>query len=72
MQAFDGMPPHGVSVRLSIYSITRALVAILANGPQESGRYTVTWNAAAQPAGVYIVRLEAGNAGVTRKITLEK
>jgi hypothetical protein len=70
VQTYDGMSPHEVRVRLSIYSITGALVALLGDGPQTPGRHTETWNAAGCPAGVYLLRLVAGNVHITKKITL--
>ncbi len=51
--------PHRARARLTVYNILGEKVAILADGIRTLGSYSVEWNAAGLPSGVYICRLEA-------------
>jgi flagellar hook assembly protein FlgD len=57
--------PEAVHVQLEIYNILGKRIAILVNGQQETGSYTVTWNGKNEfdetvSSGIYIYRLTAG------------
>jgi len=68
------------NVKLSIYDVLGREVATLVNENKQSGSYTVQWNAANFPSGVYFYRLQArqtsgGQAGSfveTKKLILLK
>jgi len=60
------------SVRLSIYNTLGQEVAVLVNGIKEPGNYTVQWNAASFPSGVYYCKLTAGGQNQNRKMLLVK
>jgi len=47
-------------VNLSVYDLSGRLVRTLQEGEAAPGRYSLTWNAAGLPSGVYVVKLEAG------------
>ena len=63
-------------VSLKIYNILGREVAILVNGRQETGRYTVQFGVdrltSDLPTGVYFYRLEAGSLVSTKKLILIK
>lgn len=57
---------------LSVYNLKGEEVATLVDGRVSQGRHEISWNAAGETSGIYLVRL-ATEAGVqTRKITLIK
>jgi hypothetical protein len=47
-------------VTLKAYNLAGQLVETLVQGDQAAGRHEVSWNAKDLPAGVYLLRLEAG------------
>jgi hypothetical protein len=47
-------------VNLSVFDLSGRLVRTLQEGEAAPGRYSLTWDAAGLPSGVYVVRLEAG------------
>jgi hypothetical protein len=62
-------------VRLAVYDLTGRLVRVLASGEMESGRHSVAWDGRDRrgrelPAGVYAVRLSAGERASTRNVVL--
>lgn len=57
---------------LSVYNITGRKVAELVNGRQEAGAYTVNFNAANLPSGMYFYRLESGSYSQAAKMILLK
>jgi len=67
---------YGLSqrTRVSIYmnDVSGRMVARLVDGVQEAGHYQVRYNLPELSAGVYLVRMEAGNFRVVRKVTLLK
>jgi hypothetical protein len=65
-------PGEGDGVRLSIYNAAGQNIATLINHPLAPGKYTLTWNATGLPSGLYVARLTAGTAQLTRKILLLK
>lgn len=59
-------------VRLSVYNALGQKVETLVNETQSPGQYTLHWNAAALPAGLYFYEMFAGSQRATRKMILLK
>ncbi|HSW56370.1 MAG TPA: T9SS type A sorting domain-containing protein [Ignavibacteriaceae bacterium] len=59
-------------VQLKVYNILGVEVATLVNEQQNSGNYTVGFNAAKLSSGVYFYSLSVNNFTQTRKMILEK
>ena len=59
-------------VELSVYDITGARVAVLANGEMEAGSHSVNWDAGNVASGVYYYSLKANGEESSRKMTLVK
>jgi subtilisin family serine protease len=64
-------------VELNIYNVSGQLIVNLVNGIQSSGKYTVHWDAANLPSGLYFCTLRANGQGIsagmeTRKMMLIK
>ena len=57
---------------LKIFDITGKEVATLVNEKLAPGTYSVDWNAAQFPSGVYFYKLEAGNFVNSKKMLLIK
>lgn len=57
---------------LKIYDITGKLVKILAEQEMKPGEYSVTWDAAKEPSGVYFYSLETNGYKESRKMMLVK
>lgn len=51
--------PEQSFVKASVYDITGKLVEALVNEQQPAGNYSIQWNAASYPSGVYFCRLNA-------------
>ncbi len=64
--------PQAGDVRLDVFNVLGQRVATLVDGLQNSGTHTVTFDASRLSSGVYIYRLRAGNAVITRKMMLVK
>lgn len=64
--------PESSHVRLSVWDLSGRQVATLLSGPMAAGSYTHRWNAAHLKSGVYMIRLTAGAAMMTRTVTLLK
>jgi hypothetical protein len=67
--------PASTQARLCVYNIAGECVALLAERRLAAGVHHVAWggrdaSGRALPAGVYLLRLEAGTLTATRKITL--
>lgn len=67
--------PEQTDVRLSVYNLMGQKVATLVNGPERAGPHEVTWQGQADggqqlASGVYLMRLEAGDRSVTRRVTI--
>ncbi|MCD4725253.1 MAG: right-handed parallel beta-helix repeat-containing protein, partial [Bacteroidales bacterium] len=56
------------SVVLIVYGIHGKEISVLVNETQAAGAYTVSFDASDLPAGLYIVRLQAGKESATGKI----
>jgi hypothetical protein len=59
-------------VNLTVYDLLGREVATLVNEVKEAGTYSVTWNGAGQPSGVYFCRMVAGSYTSTVKMVLAK
>jgi len=59
-------------VQLKVYNVLGVEVATLVNAQQNSGNYTVVFDAARLSSGVYFYSLSANNFTQTRKMILEK
>ncbi len=59
-------------VSLKIYNIAGCEVATLVQRNLHAGAYSVEWNAAGLPSGVYFCRLAERSSSVTKKLTLIK
>lgn len=64
--------PKAGNVKLVVYNILGQQVDVLINGFRNAGSYNVNWDASKLASGIYIYRLEAGSASVTKKMTLLK
>jgi hypothetical protein len=62
--------PSEEIVSLRVYNSIGQEVALLVNGQRSSGAYTVTFQAADLPSGMYFYRLIAGEFQQTRKLLL--
>ncbi|TVQ70214.1 MAG: T9SS C-terminal target domain-containing protein [Balneolaceae bacterium] len=61
--------PEREYVRLSVYDVTGRKVALLMDGEEDPGRYSVPFDAKGLASGVYIYRLQAGSVRKTGKMT---
>jgi len=59
-------------VSLAIYDVLGREVATLVRERKQRGEYSITWNAAGQPSGVYFYRVVAGTFVQTKKMVLMK
>ena len=57
-------------VRLAVHDVLGREVAVVADGERPAGEHAATWDASGAAAGVYVARLEAGGAVVTRTVTV--
>jgi hypothetical protein len=57
-------------VSLKLFDLLGSEVATLVNEVKSAGTYTVTFNAANMPSGVYFYRLKAGSFSKTKKLVL--
>jgi len=64
--------PSDSKTSLSIYDLSGHKVRTLVSGLQDAGYYTVYFNAADLPSGMYLYRLIAGNEMITKKMVLMK
>ena len=64
--------PVGGNVSLKVYDILGNEIKTLVAGYKPAGKYTVEFNAAGLPSGVYFYRLRVGNYTDTRKMILMK
>jgi hypothetical protein len=62
--------PESSNVTIEVYSLTGQLVSTLFNGSQPAGSNTLQVAMDEQPAGIYILRLNACNQSVSKKITV--
>ena len=64
--------PLSGQVSLNVYNLNGSKISTLINGFQNAGYYSITFNGADLPSGVYLYRLIAGNEVVTKKMVLMK
>jgi hypothetical protein len=64
--------PEQAEVQISIYDLRGAEVARIFSGSLEAGQHVTRWNAARITSGIYIVKMEANDNSITRKITVLK
>ena len=62
--------PKADHVSLAVFDVTGREVSRLVDGDVGAGSRTFVWNASDFPAGVYVVRMEAGDAIEMRKVVL--
>ena len=61
---------HACGVELTVLNTVGQVVAVLRREYQQAGRHSAVWNAGSAPSGLYFVRLHAGGASETSKVTL--
>ncbi len=64
--------PQAGEVSLRVFDVTGRVVSELARGYQTAGQYTIHFDGAALPTGIYFARLETGSAQRTYKLMLLK
>ena len=64
--------PQAGMVRLDVFNILGQQTVTLINGRREAGRYTVDFDAANLPSGIYFYRLQHEGGTLTRKMMLVK
>jgi hypothetical protein len=64
--------PLASNVKISVYNAIGETVKILENGFKSAGNYSVSFNAANMPSGIYFYRIEAGTFSQVRKMMLLK
>jgi len=64
--------PQKSHVTFIIYNLTGQAISVLKNENQKAGNYSITWNAAEMPSGLYFFTLSADNFTETRKMILVK
>ena len=57
---------------MTIYNISGQVVDTLKDEYQHSGKYSISWNAANMPSGIYFCTLKANNVTYTEKMLLIK
>lgn len=63
---------HREKIRIRIFDLLGKEICTLVNEEHLPGSYTVNWNAANYPSGVYLCRFETNNQRETKKILLLK
>ena len=57
---------------MSVYNIEGRLMGVLAERAYEAGRHVVVFDASGLPSGPYLIRLEASDVVLSRKVSLVK
>lgn len=63
---------ESATVRLAVYDVLGRQVAVLVNGPVQSGSHEITFDGHGLASGIYIYRLDASGRVVTGKMMLMK
>jgi hypothetical protein len=63
---------HGAFVQIQIFDDVGKEILTLVNEELKAGKYSVDWNAAGFPSGVYFYVIRAGDFAETRKMILLK
>ena len=58
------------TVTLSVYDLAGRLVTTLQQDELAAGRHRATWDCAGEAAGAYLLRLEAGDDALSRRIVV--
>jgi len=66
-----GLPKTNL-VSIRVYDVSGRLVATLVDGQVDAGHYVAVWNGIDAAAGIYIMRMESGNASFAIKTMLIK
>jgi len=56
-------------VNVTVYSITGAMVAVIADDQFAAGKHILTWNASGLPAGYYILNIRTSTGTTVKKMT---
>ncbi len=64
--------PEASDISITIYNMLGVQVATIDEGLQSAGEHEVTFDATNLSSGIYIYRLNAGNASLTKRMTLVK
>ena len=62
--------PEAGMLRVSLYDALGREVAVLADGERPAGRHEIVVQVSSLPAGLYVVRAQAGSETITRTITV--
>jgi hypothetical protein len=65
------LPVQGF-VALTVYNVSGRVVATLVDGPQEAGSYSLVWNAAGHPSGLYFYELRTDGFRQIKRMMLLK
>jgi len=69
-QVTSHISPVASQTELSILDMNGNKIQTLVNKNQSPGEYTIQFNASTLPAGIYLVRLQAGEGVVTKKLVV--
>ncbi len=64
--------PLSTDVNLSVYDVTGRQVAVLVDGPMQSGRHSVSFDGLHLSSGTYFYQLQTGDIRITKPMTLTK
>jgi hypothetical protein len=62
--------PTQTEVTIEVYDLLGRRVAQLVDGPRSAGRHEVALSAGRWPSGTYFVRMQAGSASKTQRLTV--
>lgn len=57
-------------VTVKVFNVLGEYITTLVHERKEPGTYAVRWDGSGNPSGVYVIRLESGEAALTRKMLL--
>ncbi|MDP1995394.1 MAG: T9SS type A sorting domain-containing protein, partial [Ignavibacteria bacterium] len=64
--------PARLDIQLNVFNQLGEKIASLVNETFEAGTYSVVWNGALQPSGIYFCELRVGSNSITKKLILLK
>jgi hypothetical protein len=64
--------PEAANVTLAVFDVMGRELGVLASGSYRAGAHAIEWSSAGYRSGVYILRLTANGASVTRKVMVVK
>ena len=64
--------PEQAAVQIKIFNLRGEEVAHIFSGSLDAGRHLTRWNAAHVSSGLYLVKMDANDISITRKITILK